>query len=187
MSSERRRSGQVLTAPPDDAPKGFADHTPIIVTGGSASIQHAEGEYSSTAAEPDVLTSAGLFLDEVQLFGLTHANGDDICHTLAQGEQCIIEVTCKRGGQPDRNFTITGGKSQSPQIRFSHAEYRQGADFPPTGGISTNVRFGRRDRTITRLQIFRVQAGGNVLVHDCPVIAASGGISQFIVWDRHQH
>lgn len=166
------------------------EHTPIIVTGGSASIQYA-GDMYSLPINGNVVETTELQLEKVQLFGPVHNDADhtdpktaDICRERATGDRWIIEVTCVLFGQADELFVIEGADNLV-RITFNRNLFKAGANFPPVAGRSKNVRLGNLDRQLTRLQIFKdTGGGGRELLHDCPVVKAAGGVISFIVWDR---
>jgi hypothetical protein len=166
------------TAPPDDSPEGEVEHTPIIVSDGSASIQFHLPFYpldSSTG----VNSSKNLFLQHVEAKHKAHADGKAVCHELDPGEECVIVVTCKQQGKTDEQYVIRGGNStdpaMSPSIKFNHSEFKEDPiNFPPETfpGLKPGNRFVNKDRNPTKLEIFRVEADGSLTsVHDCPLVS----------------
>jgi len=159
-------------------------HTPIIITDGSASIEFSSGEYPKTTGS-DIRQSKNLRLDRI-VANKKHNNGMFTCHQLAANERVVIRVTCKINGTDDgKNFTITGGNStlagNSPSIEFSDGVYS--TPFPP---IEQGKRVGNVNREITKLEIFRVNQAGNLeSVHNCEVIAKKN--FKIRVRDPHTH
>ena len=154
---------------------GGVNHTPIIITDGSASLEFAESEYLPDSSDSTLRISSGLHLVKVS----AHRNHDRqvnpesqgrICFPLAGNEVYEIEFTCAREGRPVSNFIIGGGPAVSPRIRFDHGagkEYQRTADFP---SIDLGQRFGNLLRNIVRMQIFRIENGSRQPVHDCGVV-----------------
>lgn len=169
VGEERMNSILFHTNPPG----GGVDHTPIIITDGSASIEFTESLYTPVSGNPNRRRSTGLHLVKVS----AHRDHDRtrnpesvgrVCFPLVSGQLYEIEFTCERTGQPTRNFVVGGGPTFSPELQFEHGsggEYQKSsANFPP---IDLGQRFGNLDRNITRMQIFRVEDSSRVLVHDC--------------------
>jgi hypothetical protein len=174
----------------DDPPTGDVDHTPIIITDGSASIEFAEHLYSPDTAHgnPNRRISMGLHLVKVSANqNHTVANPESVgrsCFPLVAGELYEIEVTCVRAGAGPNRFVIGGGPTVSPVIEFEHQngqDYQKdpGA-FPP---IQLGQRFGNASRNISRLQIFRIQNRTRVRVHDCQLAPRQG--CEYTILDIH--
>jgi hypothetical protein len=201
ISAQGKNQNRPGTSAGDDGPEGSTDHTPIIVTSApesSASIQFSTREYAPVTGDPNTFEGdEDLFLEKVELdSSMAHPNPEDpsnpaLCFAPADDEMCVVEVTCTPAGLPPQRFTITGGgrdlDTSPPIINFNRNEYRiDTAHFPPEEPQNGNERHGRSVRLVTRLQIFRLVGGARTLVHTCPVIAASGGRSKFIVFDSHK-
>ncbi len=152
------------------------DHTPIIITDGSASIEFAQNLYQPVGGDPDRRRSTGLHLVKVSA-NREHdriANPESIgrvCFELVRGDLYEIEFICQRNGQPDRNFLVGGGPTFSPELKFEHltgTEYQMNAATFPS--IDLGQRFGNLERNIARMRIFRIVNGNRVQVHDCGVV-----------------
>jgi hypothetical protein len=159
---------------------GPVAHTPIIVTDGSASIEFDEKEYPKVSATTH--QSKGLRLIRV-VANKKHDNNSLVCRELPAGEKILVKFTCKVGGSSDgKDFTIRGGNlmdgTGSPSFDFDHGVYNE--SFPQ---IERGKRMGKENREITRLEIFRVTADGNVRIHECEVVAKKN--FQFRMRDRH--
>ncbi len=171
-----------------DVPTGEVDHTPIIITDGSASIEFAERLYIPDAANPNRRASTGLHLVKVSA-NQEHppANPESVgrsCFPLVAGDLYEIEVTCVRDGAQPNRFVIGGGPTVSPVIEFEHQngqDYQKDQTrFPP---IQLGQRFGNPSRDISRLQIFRIESGRRVRVHDCRVAQRQG--CEYTILDIH--
>jgi hypothetical protein len=168
---------------------GGVDHTPIIITDGSASIEFTENLYNPVPGNPNRRRSTGLHLMKIS----AHRNHDSqvnpesigrVCIRLVAGELYEMEFTCERAGRPPKNFIVGGGPTISPVLEFEHGfegEYQKNAiDFPP---IDLGQRFGNQHRNITRLQIFRIESDGSrVRIHDC---GRAGEDCEYRILDTH--
>lgn len=172
----------------DDPPTGQVDHTPIIITDGSASIEFAENRYLPEDGNPNRRRSTDLHLMKVvanrnhTLAANPESRGRS-CLPLVAGDLYEIEVTCTLLGQPAKNFLVSGGPTFSPVIEFDHAsggEYRKDSNEFPS--IELGQRFGNLLRGITRLQIFRIENATRVRVHDC-ALATPG--CEYKILDTH--
>jgi hypothetical protein len=145
------------------------DHSPIIITDGSASVEFAEQDYPLSG---NVHASKGFSLDSVIV--RRNPNGPIIhtCATFTGTARHRIEAVCRVGGDSE---TITvegaaaGGPSKSPTIEFSHQEFAPNASFPPAHG---GRRFVHANRRVIRLLITRISTGA--VVHDCPLVPGGG-------------
>ncbi len=172
----------------DDVPTGDVDHTPIIITDGSASIEFAEGLYHPDAGNPNRRVSTGLHLVKVSA-NQEHpaANPESVgrsCFPLVAGDLYEIEVTCVRTGASPNRFVIGGGPTVSPVIEFEHQngqDYQK--DHVTFPSIQLGQRFGNALRNISRLQIFRIEGGMRIRVHDCRVAPRPG--SEYTILDIH--
>ncbi len=153
-------------------PDPTEQHSPIIITDGSASIQFGPREYPDPASGTHIRRSRGLRLDRIRA-NRRHDNGEFLCYQLGDDERVVIEVTCEMDGVNDgRGCTVTGGNSRtgrfSPTIEFDHGVYNE--TFP-TIGLRRGRRRGNRRRDITSLKIFSVTGSGALEeVHDCDVV-----------------
>lgn len=154
------------------------DHTPIIITDGSAKIDLSSEQYKPISG---VYTSFGLHLDEIECLHATHSNGNKVCYTVKAGELCIVVFHCTRGGLPNENFVIQGGLTTSPTVIFSHTEYPKDTTAPAERFVHSNV-----NRKIVAMEIFRLRGGERERVHVCPLIPTGGGC-RYQIWDRHIH
>ena len=165
---------------------GEVSHSPIIITDGSASIEFAKDEYKTLVGSSH--KSTDLLLAEIRS-NKKHANGLRICHTLSDGETVEIVVTCKVGGSDPKTFTIRGGNfldgSGSPSITFDHSVFNE----PMTPMATTpepRVRLGKKNRDITKMEIFQVVGGNNASVHVCDVVTTQKNF-RINVKDPHVH
>ncbi|HEX7317892.1 MAG TPA: hypothetical protein VF297_28570 [Pyrinomonadaceae bacterium] len=173
----------------EDIPTGQVDHTPIIITDGSASIEFAEDLYIPNAGNPNRRVSKDLHLVKV-VANQEHSRADNpesvgnSCFPFVAGDLYEIEVTCARDGTQPNSFVVGGGPTVSPVIEFEHQtgqDYQKNkTTFPP---IQLGQRFGNVQRNISRLQIFRIEDGMRVRVHDCRLAPRQG--CQYTILDIH--
>jgi hypothetical protein len=167
---------------------GGVDHTPIIITDGSASIEFTEHLYPPVPGNPNRRRSTGLHLMKIS----ANRNHDPqvnpeslgrVCVRLVSGELYEIEFTCERAGRPPKNFIVGGGPTFSPQLEFEHGlggEYQKNTiDFPP---IDLGQRFGNQLRNITRMQIFKIVGSSREPIHDC---GRAGDDCEYRILDTH--
>lgn len=165
------------------------EHSPIIITDGSASIEFDLGEYDHEGGGHH--TSAGLRLNTVSAnmeHPLSPADqagdppGGFICQSFSGLAQFRIEVTVKVGDD-EETFIIRGRNTPllgSPAVDFNIGKFKKDhVNFPPK--YPSGTRFVNPDGNITRLRIFRGNSPNPV--HDCP-LAGKNGV-QYTVSDPH--
>jgi hypothetical protein len=157
----------------------FADHPPIIVTGGSSTAIDFERKVYGVVVS-GTHQSSDLFLDSVEIVRLDNGS-KHICHTLEADEVCLVVIECTRTGLGNKDITVLGGRSVSPSINFDHVEYEEVVSVPD------RQRHSNSDRKIERLLIFRVVGGVPVspAFHKCPLVPENGKCD-ITINDKHQ-
>lgn len=164
------------------------EHSPIIITDGSASIEFTESEYPHQGNGHH--TSKALLLRNVSAsrshpisppIAAGDPRGSTICQSFTGTTRFRIEVTVRVDGT-DETFTVMGrsaGSFKSPTIDFNLGQFRKDhASFPPKFP-QTGSRFVNPTASITSLRIFR----GSTLVHDCPLASVNG--IEYTINDPH--
>lgn len=176
--SDKKNKVDPAVATASDPP--IVNHTPIIITDGSASIEFTINSYTqdmesnnNTAKADQKLHMTSVVSDRPH----TLNGADNTCFTFVAGELYEVEVKC-RGGGGFNNLKIRGSLdplADLPAVDFDRGEYRedpQGEFRPRNAG--TGHRFGTLARRVRKLRIFRVTNGQRVLEHDCPLVSALG-------------
>jgi hypothetical protein len=153
-----------------------AEHSPIIITGGSSTIDLSSQEYSPVTG---IYTSSGLYLHMVECLHAVHADQSPYCYFVRPGELCVIVFHCTKNAATEKRLIIQGGLEISPTIIFDLDE------FPGHEELATE-RFvhSKADRKIDALEIFSIKGDVTKRVHVCPLIPANGQCA-YKIWDPH--
>jgi hypothetical protein len=180
-------NNQLLNDQPPTDPQSTleVEHTPIIVTDGSATIEFSGSHYLPDDDDPKNTNTAHdlklSFIEAHRTHNSTDAKGSTVCYVFLPGEEYEIEVTCQRIGQGNKNFKVRGSVEGPPvKINFDHDEYK--TPFTP---IMKGNRVGHPARRPTKLEIFRDPDGKRESVHDCPLVSDTNCV--YKVWDPHAH
>src|SRR2546423_1905930 len=154
---------------------GEVDHTPIIITDGSAAIEFAEVQHYRRVIGTSIHRANDLRLAFVQP-NMLHDDGTAFCHTLSANEDCVIEVM----EQGNKGFTIHAfPDGHTVEIRFDHGVYKMSLTTSPPKG--NGHRFGNANRRIVGLRIF---VNGNPNPdHDCELVSRPG--IEYTILDPH--
>src|SRR5947209_8376324 len=137
-----------------------AEHTPIIITGGSTTIDLSSEEYSSITG---LYTSSSLYLQMVECLHATHADQTGrFCYFVRPDELCVIVFHCNKGGVDEKRIIIQGGLNISPTINFDLGEFAEQAGAPANRKVHS-----KDDRQISALEIFSIKGGVTKRVHVC--------------------
>lgn len=170
-------------APDDDEPGLPVDHTPIIITGGSAAIEYDNTRYTRAGTTNRVNSNAPLRIRSLAFVNVANPTRRHFCYMPRPGMRYVIQITCQRTSQPDEMITIRGGPGLGPnEIEFSHSEFQENAAFPPQ--TEHGRRQGNTQRRITGLTVTEIPPSGpSTTLHVCDLIPASG-VCRFEMDDR---
>lgn len=169
---------------------GEADHSPIIITDGSASIEFAlkglykpqgNGNHTSTTLRLRDVTANHKHPASADTLKVGDPPGSVFCRSFEGASRIRIEVTVRVDGQ-DEIFEIIGkatGSSKSPSVKFNIAKFKEDSATFPVENPKSGRRFGTLDGNITSLKIF---SDGD-LIHDCP-LATQNGV-EYTITDPH--
>jgi hypothetical protein len=184
--SEEEKTIRKANADDDPPSTGGVNHTPIIITDGSASL-----EFTIASYDPDPESNVNTANEPLHLVSIVsdrpHTPGqqDRTCFNFTGTDMFEIEVKCKGGGGFN-DFEIRGSFDPSirPEVEVDRGEYRENGSFPPRHP-PTGHRFVSTGRQITKLRIFRLINGHRQQppVHDCPLVATPG--NGWTVHDDH--
>lgn len=170
-AEHKHKAGHESSASGGTSHNDEVEHTPIIITDGSAAIEFAEVQHYKHILGTNINRADDLKLSSVQT-NLPHDDGSLFCRRFSAGENCVIVAT----EQGNKNFTITGS-ADGPEvdIEFDHSVYKRGI-FTPKGN---GHRFGNMNSKLVRFQIFVDSAP----VHDCELISREG--IEYTINDPH--
>jgi hypothetical protein len=169
---------------------GEADHSPIIITDGSASIEFAlkgpythqgGGNHTSTTLRLRDVTANHKHPASVDPLKVGDPPGTVFCRGFEGASKIRIEVTVRVDGQ-DEIFEIVGkaaGSSKSPSVKFNIGKFKEDSVNFPVENPKSGRRFGNPNGNITGFRIF---SDGD-LIHDCP-LATKNGV-QYTITDPH--
>lgn len=157
------------------------EHSPIIITDGSASVEFQRRGYTHVGSGSH--PSLGRRLVRVEARRVPNGTIDHVCRTFTGTTRHRIVAHCMVGEVPS-DIIIEGANqgalgSNSPEIDFRRdIHFRELANFPPKFG--TGVRFTNADARIVSFTVTNLSTGE---VHDCP-LGKAGGFEYTIV-DGH--
>ena len=162
--------------------EGEVEHSPIIITDGSASVELSRTAYTHIGGGTH--TSSGINLQRVEARRNPSSPAPDhICHTFVGAAIHRVEVVCVVGAQRT-DITVTGantGANRSPIVQFDRGgHFNENAGFPPKHP-TRGRRFSNGNARIISLRVIRVSTGE--IVHDCPFVT-SGGF-EYTICDGH--
>jgi hypothetical protein len=152
--------------------EGVSDenHSPIIITDGSASVEFDEGDFPLISG---IHRSNGFSLNSVEARRTPNGPVDHICFTFTGNARHRIEAVCRVAGNDELIIVegaAAGGPSKSPTVQFNHQEFGKNGGFPPKN--PNDARFAHANRRVLSLRITRLSTGA--VVHTCPLVPGGG-------------